>query len=404
MFKKKYKQTKEHKRKNSETHKGVKLSKEHRKNIGKALKGKKKPLRSEKHKRNLSLAKKGKPRAGNPKNWKHTEQTKKKQSKSRRKGLKEGKIIVWNKNKKNPYIKGDKNPAKRPEVRKKLSLQKRGSKNPNWVGGTETYRGMDWFPNKKRILKNKGYKCQRCNKEGKVDVHHLVPYRISHDNSLENLLVLCRSCHQIIENKLRKKEIKISEVFESIQGEGEKCGKSVLFIRTSECNRRCSYCDTAYHWKGKWVKIEELIKKIKNSKLNYICWTGGEPLLWKYLIYKIINKTKEKQHFIETNGDFLQKKDILKFDFISCSPKDEQTAKRIRKLLNKQKMEIKIVTDLNKIGLNMLRYATTLMPLTTCNKQKDLEIHKKVWNYCIKNNFNFSPRIQVWLWGNKKGV
>ena len=44
--------------------------------------------------------------------------------------------------------------------------------------------------------------CQHCGKTPRqngraLDVHHLIPYRISKDNSLGNLVALCRSCHKI---------------------------------------------------------------------------------------------------------------------------------------------------------------------------------------------------------------
>ncbi|MFH7835137.1 MAG: hypothetical protein QXL51_00900, partial [Candidatus Aenigmatarchaeota archaeon] len=70
----------------------------------------------------------------------------------------------------------------------------------------------------------------------------------------------------------------------------------------------------------------------------------------------------------------------------------------------KKNIDIKIVTDLNNIGTNMIKYATILMPLSTFNKKKDIEITRKVWNYCIKHNIKFSPRIHIYIWGKKRGI
>ena len=38
----------------------------------------------------------------------------------------------------------------------------------------------------------------------------------------------------------------ISEIFHSIQGEGELTGVPSVFVRTSGCNLRCAWCDTPY--------------------------------------------------------------------------------------------------------------------------------------------------------------
>ena len=45
--------------------------------------------------------------------------------------------------------------------------------------------------------------------------------------------------------------VKISEIFESIQGEGTNAGKDAIFLRTAECNLRCTWCDTKYTWDWK---------------------------------------------------------------------------------------------------------------------------------------------------------
>jgi len=203
-------------------------------------------------------------------------------------------------------------------------------------------------------------------------------------------------------------KINVSEIFESLQGEGRYVGVPMLFIRLFGCTRDCPFCDTDYSKKGKFKKytIEELVRRIKKSKMKYVCWTGGEPLLQVEKIIEIIKITKRsKYHHLETNGDLIDKiRDRwMLFDYIAISPKEEKVAEKVAKEWNLgTQSDIKIVTDLKKVGREMLRFATMLMPLTTGNKRKDNLIRKKVWEYCVKHRVKYSPRIQVETWGAKK--
>ena len=104
--------------------------------------------------------------------------------------------------------------------------------------------------------------------------------------------------------------MKINEIFYSIQGEGNWTGLPNIFIRTTGCNLRCSFCDTKYAYeKGKEMTIDEIIEKIGSYPCKYICITGGEPLLQKDIIH-LIDKLLKKGYkiSIETNGSLSIKK------------------------------------------------------------------------------------------------
>lgn len=45
------------------------------------------------------------------------------------------------------------------------------------------------------VLDRDGHLCQRCEATRNLVVHHISPWRISRDNSLTNLVTVCRSCH-----------------------------------------------------------------------------------------------------------------------------------------------------------------------------------------------------------------
>ena len=216
--------------------------------------------------------------------------------------------------------------------------------------------------------------------------------------------------------------MKISEVFESIQGEGKYAGTPVIFVRTSGCTRKCSFCDTAYHIDGTEYIVEELAELIKQHKSKIVVWTGGEPLLQLESIIEIGELLPNHIFHLETNGDLIKPDNVDKlfilFDYISISPKDLETAKRIYELLDDNvdtlydndyqdfdeeisKFDIKVVTDLT-VNKELIPYATILMPLTTYT-DNDLEIEKNVWNYCVENNIKISLRQHVHVWGKSRG-
>jgi len=209
--------------------------------------------------------------------------------------------------------------------------------------------------------------------------------------------------------------LKINEIFPSIQGEGQFQGMPMLFIRLSGCTRACSFCDTKYHKEIKQILTPtQLVKIIKQSKIKNICFTGGEPLIQLDEIIKVIQtllsqSTKYNFH-LETNGDLIQNKEKLEklemyFDYIAVSPKEPKTAVRIAKLAKGyQDVEIKVVSDLKTEGVNMLKYATMIMPLTTYNKKKDLKIMQDVWSYCVIKNKRISLRLHYMVHGKKKMI
>lgn len=72
------------------------------------------------------------------------------------------------------------------------------------------------------------------------------------------------------------------EIYTSIQGESSHMGKPCLFIRTTGCHLRCTYCDTAHaFFDGHLESVEALVKKAKLAKVPMVELTGGEPLLQK---------------------------------------------------------------------------------------------------------------------------
>lgn len=77
----------------------------------------------------------------------------------------------------------------------------------NYIDGKSKSRPRikNWDVTRFLTLTRDHYKCQKCgHKKELMDVHHIVPLRVSNDNSFSNLITLCRPCHGTEERKLTK--------------------------------------------------------------------------------------------------------------------------------------------------------------------------------------------------------
>lgn len=99
--------------------------------------------------------------------------------------------------------------------------------------------------------------------------------------------------------------LKINEIFFSIQGESSYAGFPTVFVRTSGCHLRCTYCDTTYAYHdGKKMSLAEVIEIIQKYPAKHVCVTGGEPLLQKAAFELMSQLCDLGYHVsIETSGD-----------------------------------------------------------------------------------------------------
>lgn len=91
-----------------------------------------------------------------------------------------------------------------------------GENNPNWIDGWsieqfEERYGIsidEWNKIAERIRKRDKWTCQLCGKDHSIDVHHIIPRSCfpngDADNSDDNLITVCYSCHASVESKTRK--------------------------------------------------------------------------------------------------------------------------------------------------------------------------------------------------------
>jgi 7-carboxy-7-deazaguanine synthase len=78
----------------------------------------------------------------------------------------------------------------------------------------------------------------------------------------------------------------ITEIFKSIQGEGTRAGLPCIFVRSTGCNLRCTWCDTVYaFYGGRKMSVREVLDRVREfagdgvERVRLVEITGGEPLL-----------------------------------------------------------------------------------------------------------------------------
>lgn len=77
-------------------------------------------------------------------------------------------------------------------------------------------------------------------------------------------------------------QLRISEIFFSLQGETTRVGLPTVFVRLTGCPLRCTYCDTAYAFSGgENMSIGAILQRVAEFSPAYVTVTGGEPLAQK---------------------------------------------------------------------------------------------------------------------------
>lgn len=71
-----------------------------------------------------------------------------------------------------------------------------GKNNHNWSEGKKYTYGKIWKLIRTEVLYKYKYKCVKCGLNKNLDVHHIIPFRKVKEHKIENLIVLCRSCHR----------------------------------------------------------------------------------------------------------------------------------------------------------------------------------------------------------------
>ncbi len=74
--------------------------------------------------------------------------------------------------------------------------------------------------------------------------------------------------------------MRITEIYRSIQGETQYAGLPCTLVRTTGCDLRCGYCDSAFaFYGGKEMSIADIVAAVRELGTHLVLLTGGEPML-----------------------------------------------------------------------------------------------------------------------------
>jgi 7-carboxy-7-deazaguanine synthase len=209
-------------------------------------------------------------------------------------------------------------------------------------------------------------------------------------------------------------KLPVVETFRAIQGEGPEAGTPTTFLRVAGCNMipKCNFCDSAFSWLPNMqilrLDVNELANALRNT--SHITVTGGEPVLYDVSLGKLYDILDNETHIsVETNG-LTQTK--VPYDTIVISPKKQKVnLEALTNYAGMQNTYFKFVYErgkdlwweevISKTGIPLDRVYIMPQGRTT---QDQLRMMPEVIDYCLKQNFKFSPRLHVLAFNERRGV
>ena len=228
----------------------------------------------------------------------------------------------------------------------------------------------------------------------------------------------------------------ISEIFHSLQGEGELAGVPSVFVRTSGCNLRCNWCDTPYaSWQpeGRQMTVAEIVAAVRTYPARHVVLTGGEPMIAPG-IHELASELHELGYHITIETAATVRPDGIACDLASISPKLAHSApdarldvgwRRKHEELRWQpevvarwiaagnyqlKFVVSSAEDLKEIETMIQETGAAVPPGKILLMPEGVTVEalraRAGWlgELCKQRGYRYAPRLHIELYGNKRGT
>lgn len=210
----------------------------------------------------------------------------------------------------------------------------------------------------------------------------------------------------------------VNEIFCSLQGEGVTMGYPAAFLRLTQCNLHCIWCDSKHAWhEGTELEIDAIIEQISLYRVNRLIVTGGEPLLQKEELDLLLRAIPDWHIEIETNGTIMPTAYQLARCSFNVSPKlsnaknERNSTKKeaILQALNSDtvkssfKFVVNNVADFDEIEQFAIDKDKIIIMPQGKNRAEIQATANNIIDEVIRRRYRFLSRLHVELWDNQRG-
>jgi 7-carboxy-7-deazaguanine synthase len=229
-------------------------------------------------------------------------------------------------------------------------------------------------------------------------------------------------------------DLKVSELFASVQGEGPSAGAPSVFLRLAHCNLRCVWCDTKYTWDWQAYRVEDevhvesatsIARRIGELACDRLVVTGGEPLLQMDAIVallRLLDAERRRTVEVETNGTIAPNPALAeRVDQWNVSPKLQNSGDPERRRLRPDVLSafaatgrayLKLVVEseadaeeAEKLARSLAWPRDRVLLMAEASTREILaERGPLVAAEALRRGLRYSPRLHVERWNGARGT